>query len=347
MTAPTPPVDPPPWTGRDIAVSLFLLYVFWPLLSLQVLLHSGFLDWIYGPEVTALVRPRELSAEERESERTRIGILAGSAAATRLDAIEEDARRVAMIRVNVWSNVLAFPFQALTIPVVFYALSGVPAGRIGLTTRRLGRNILAGVGGWLLITPLVFVVYMLVLHLYNMANPDAVQEHALTRLARQGPSMVEWTLLVFSAVVAAPVLEETVFRGALQPWYAGFRRGGAAAMASAFGVAVVERQTQIVEACRHGGHGLLTAATPALFVLVMVPFYWSVARRPPRPESPALFGTALLFASLHASVWPTPVPLFVLGLALGAIMTRTGSLVGPIVLHGLFNAVTCVVLLFS
>ena len=84
---------------------------------------------------------------------------------------------------------------------------------------------------------------------------------------------------------------------------------------------------------------------PALFVLAMVPFYWSVARRPPRPDSAAVFGTALLFASIHAAVWPTPVPLFVLGLALGTLASRTGSLVGPMVLHGLFNAVTCVMLL--
>jgi membrane protease YdiL (CAAX protease family) len=41
------------------------------------------------------------------------------------------------------------------------------------------------------------------------------------------------------------------------------------------------------------------------------------------------------------------VPLFVLGLALGTLAARTGSLVGPMVLHGLFNGVTCVVLLFE
>lgn len=331
-------------------VALFLVYAFWPSLSLQLLLSCGFFDWFYGPEPMALVHRHEKlsreSADEKEATRARIGVLAGPAAA-RLDEIEEPARRVTMIRFNTWANVLAFPFEALTVPVVFYALSGVPPGRIGLTTRRLGRNVLAGVGGWLLITPLVFIVYMTVLYLYNMADPEAVQEHALTRLARQGPSAVEWTLLVFSAVVVAPVLEETVFRGVLQPWFAGMRHGGAAAMAAAFGVALVGRQSLLIDSLRNNGRGLLTAATPALFVLVMVPFCWSVARRPPRPESAAVFGTALLFASMHASVWPTPVPLFVLGLALGTIMARTGSLVGPMVLHGLFNAVTCVVLLFS
>jgi membrane protease YdiL (CAAX protease family) len=350
MTPPHPPAGPPAWTGRDIAIALFLLYVFWPSLSLQVLVSSGFLDRLYGPGMTALCRPHDDSAgpdaEAREADRTRVGLLAGPIAA-RLDVVEKEARRVAMIRVNAWANALAFPLEALTIPVVFYVLSGVPPGRLGLTTRRLGRNLLAGFGGWLLITPIVFTVNMAILHLYNLTDPDAIQEHALTRLARQGPSAAEWTLLFFSAVVAAPVLEETVFRGVLQPWFAGLRHGGATAVAVAFVVAVMSRQTQLVEAVRHGGQGLVTAAMPVVFVVVMVPFYLAVARRPPRPESAALFGTALLFGAMHSAVWPTPVPLFVLGLALGTLAARTGSLVGPMVLHGLFNGVTCVVLLFS
>lgn len=54
---------------------------------------------------------------------------------------------------------------------------------------------------------------------------------------------------------------------------------------------------------------------------------------------PAVFGTALLFGMLHVGVWPTPIPLFVLGLGLGWLAWRTQSLVGPIVLHALFNAV--------
>jgi membrane protease YdiL (CAAX protease family) len=43
-------------------------------------------------------------------------------------------------------------------------------------------------------------------------------------------------------------------------------------------------------------------------------------------------------------VWPTPVALFVLALGLGALAYRTQSLVGPVVLHGLFNGFNCLVL---
>jgi membrane protease YdiL (CAAX protease family) len=345
VTADPPPRnEPAPWTGRDIAVALFLVYIFWPALSLQLLQWSGFFGRIYGPDVVALCFPKAKGAEPPEATeavRTRLAFLAGPVAA-RLDAVEAEARRLAVIRLNAWTQAAAFPLQALTVPVVFFALSGVPPGRMGLTGRRLGRNLLAGTGAWILITPLVFGVHWAVLDLFHRADPDAVQEHALTRLALQGPTRTEWALLAFSAVVAAPVLEEMVFRGALQPWFAGLPNGGHVAMAAALLAALAMRQSQLAEASRRGGEGLLTAALPALFVLALMPFYLAVARRPPRPDSPAVFGTALLFASMHASVWPTPVPLFVLGLGLGALASRTGSLVGPMVLHGLFNAVSVV-----
>ena len=48
---------------------------------------------------------------------------------------------------------------------------------------------------------------------------------------------------------------------------------------------------------------------------------------------------------VHASVWPSPVPLFLLGLALGAVAVRTGGVLAGTVLHGLFNAVSLVYLL--
>jgi membrane protease YdiL (CAAX protease family) len=61
----------------------------------------------------------------------------------------------------------------------------------------------------------------------------------------------------------------------------------------------------------------------------------------------AIYGSAVLFASFHASVWPSPIPLFVLGLGLGWLAYRTQSLVAPIVAHALFNAVACIVLAFE
>lgn len=58
----------------------------------------------------------------------------------------------------------------------------------------------------------------------------------------------------------------------------------------------------------------------------------------------AIYGSAMLFAAFHSDAWPAPVPLFVMALVLGAIATRTQSLVGPIVYHALFNVVASIAL---
>jgi membrane protease YdiL (CAAX protease family) len=60
-----------------------------------------------------------------------------------------------------------------------------------------------------------------------------------------------------------------------------------------------------------------------------------------------VFGIAILWATVHSNAWPSPVPLFFLGLVLGWLARRTGSLVGPITLHALFNAIAAVQLALS
>lgn len=61
----------------------------------------------------------------------------------------------------------------------------------------------------------------------------------------------------------------------------------------------------------------------------------------------AIFGSAMIFAVFHSMVWPSPIPLFVLGLGLGLLAYRTQSLLAGIVLHSLFNTVACIVLIFA
>ena len=60
----------------------------------------------------------------------------------------------------------------------------------------------------------------------------------------------------------------------------------------------------------------------------------------------AWFGVSLLFALIHGSV-AIFIPLFVLALALTWLYEKTGSLLAPIVVHGLFNAVNLVLLIVA
>jgi hypothetical protein len=84
---------------------------------------------------------------------------------------------------------------------------------------------------------------------------------------------------------------------------------------------------------------------PVLFVLVMLAgagmLYWLSRSR----IALGIYATALLFGIIHVRVWPTPIPLFLLGLGLGYIAYRTQSVVPAIVTHATFNGVMVVVLL--
>ncbi len=61
----------------------------------------------------------------------------------------------------------------------------------------------------------------------------------------------------------------------------------------------------------------------------------------------SIYGSAMLWSMAHMAVWPSPIPLFLLGLGLGWLAYRTQSLIGCIVGHALFNTVACLTLYWT
>jgi membrane protease YdiL (CAAX protease family) len=307
-----------PWTGTELLIAVFLVFTFWPPAVYETLKFSGFYPWYYGPELVTTASKAEASS----------------------------VRQSAQYRLMLWALVLASPFQVLTYPLVFGVLSGTRPSQLGLTRRQFGRNVLRGVVGMVLLTPIVLGLYQLLQYLYARPGESPFEKHQLEILADQPLYPAEWFLLVLVATVCAPVLEEVTFRGVLQPWLAARAWGGHLAMALAWLMALVRRSEQLATAWGQGWRGVLGESAPVLFILGLVPIYLVVWWRSRTPVWPAIFGVATLFASVHASVWPSPVPLFLLALGLGHLAQRTQSLVGPIVLHGLFNGVSCIQLLW-
>jgi membrane protease YdiL (CAAX protease family) len=171
--------------------------------------------------------------------------------------------------------------------------------------------------------------------------------HPLTQAAGEGLAPAEWSLLIFAATVAAPVIEELLFRGLLQPWFASHKGGGYAAFGAAFAWAAYVCRDRVRAAWPLGVGPILDAAAPVLFVLSLLPILFIVVWRSRTPAGPAILGTAVLFAAIHSSVWPSPVALLLLALGLGGLAWRTRSLAGPILMHSLFNSVSVVRLLWS
>src|SRR5262249_55241457 len=135
----------------------------------------------------------------------------------------------------------------------------------------------------------------------------------------------ELVLIVVAAVVVAPVLEELLFRGVTQRWAARRPWGGLATMAGALLVSLFFSLERMGRALKPSAGPLEVPAllqafatfAPSLFVLAMFPGFLWVCRKARTPFGPALYGTSLFFATMHSSVWPSPVALFVLALGLG------------------------------
>lgn len=65
------------------------------------------------------------------------------------------------------------------------------------------------------------------------------------------------------------------------------------------------------------------------------------------PRGGAVPLSAAIFAAMHTGQGLAPVPLFLLGMVLGEMVGRTGSLVPALLLHTLFNAVSVALLLLG
>ncbi len=201
------------------------------------------------------------------------------------------------------------------------------------------RDIVWGILVWVPLTLATFAVYFAVLFIMESMGVEEAK-HPLTQLILAGDAR-DRILFVLSGSVVAPVLEEVLFRGLLVPWCLQRRYRPwivwAFAMLSAFAAS--------------GNPNAVSRFGPLLLMVVLGVCLFGISQlREVRPRFPvrsaaSIWSTAALFASFHSAVWPTPIPLFVLGLGLGWLALRTRSIVPAIVCHALFNTVSMVHLL--
>jgi membrane protease YdiL (CAAX protease family) len=201
---------------------------------------------------------------------------------------------------------------------------------------RVAKLTLIGIIGWAVITPLTFGVYLLTLWLFVQLGGE-VEQHPLSTTPPQ--TLTAAILLFAKACYLAPVFEELAFRRVLVPWAMGqsYRAWLILAASVPFAVARLFSPVPMIG--------------PAIFLVILVLGFvgvqyakWLIKRFPVRTAS-AIYSTSAFFAIVHSLVWPSPIPLFILGLGLGYLMVRTHSVWPCVVAHALFNAVSAVFLL--
>src|SRR5262249_49971437 len=149
---------PLPWTARQLLLAALVVFLhqFWVSLAVHVLFQCGFFDAFYGPDFVALARGTENSSE----------------------------RELAVTRMNLWAISLAFPFWAVSVAAAYRLIHGlVPdellsvhgregIGRPARNFSLFGRNILAGILAWAVLTPLALGVNWLVNFLYQRGGVE-------------------------------------------------------------------------------------------------------------------------------------------------------------------------------
>lgn len=264
-----------------------------------------------------------------------------------------------------WGPVVVDPALA----GVLLSLIALQGGRNPFPAQGWARNFVAGYLTWLLVTPVVYVVFVLATKGNEWLMDRPPDKHPLIPAVEQaGPW--GWVLLLLQTILLAPVVEELVFRGLLLPWLVQSRPKAPQTAVTlppilrptmilglAIGVAMLLHSGGLAKAMEAGDRReVANHLVPAAFFLILLPIDLFLPRvRPLRrflrirsvQHARAIWASSALFAAVHANVWPSPVPLFVLALGLGYLYLRTRTLIGPVVVHGLFNAVSAIYLLLG
>lgn len=217
----------------------------------------------------------------------------------------------------------------ILVPALVRLTSGAAPADFGIDFRRLKEPMAVGAVAALLMTPAVLAVQSLAIRIWP-PHKHPVEDMILEEFT---PAVA--LLAVLSTMILAPMIEELLFRGILQRWLTTMLSGRES---PSFSLDELQPVEQVADAWVEDA-----------------PYRPSASEfQPPKPapvsRSPGFSTTAILmtsycFAAMHLPQWPSPIGIFLLSLALGAVYQKTGSLIASITMHGVFNGFSTVGLL--
>ncbi|AMV39309.1 CPBP family intramembrane glutamic endopeptidase [Planctomyces sp. SH-PL62] len=248
-------------------------------------------------------------------------------------ADDEDAEEIAIQRsasiarrLMIW-NASYNGLFLLAFPWLFRLVSGAGFAALGFTTRRWTEQLQVGIVAGLLAAPVVYSIQFLAVKVFE------VRAHPIEKMLQASFDPALAILAMTSTIVLAPLAEEVMFRGVLQGWLTRVWND------------------QIPRLMRGGRQAQATPMAEGAVVGPTAPEILQTTVESPGPQAPnavcwpAVIVTSAVFAAVHGPQWPAPIALFVFSMVMGAVYQRTGSLLSAIVIHGLFNGCSTLLLI--
>jgi len=177
-------------------------------------------------------------------------------------------------------------------------------GGFGLSLKRPGRTMGQTVVYFVMVSGLTLITLQVTLLICKAVGFEEVQKHETLQRLMDHPPWRSTALLVVTAVIGAPLMEELLFRGIIQTYLIRFFGGTVGPM----------KPTSLY-------------GTDEVWANPAAGYRWL-----------GILITGVLFATTHAD-WQHQPALLVLGVCLGYIYERRRNLLIPILVHGLFNLI--------
>ncbi len=185
---------------------------------------------------------------------------------------------------------------------------------LGVQFGKIKSDIALGLVAFLAAAPLVYILQFILKQAYEIVVEEKAA-HPIEKMMLDNPSTGVLFWAFCTAVIAAPLVEEFLFRVILQGWLEkAFIRTKRFAAAQAAGEEVTEEQ--------------LTSQSPD------TTFMWQ-----------PIVLSSITFALPHAGHGPDPVPLFFLAMVLGYLYAKTHRILPGIVVHMALNGTSMLILM--
>jgi len=259
---------------------------------------------------------------------------------------DELSRQIDTARTRMLNTILFFPLVLLLLFNFLPRLCGARLYQLGLHLNRWKENFTLGVLGWVGIRPFCFIVLMIVMLPFWETLWGRSADHPMHTLLINDERISTWILVAIITCIIAPLKEEILMRGILQPYLIRNPMASDVLLVMSIVWAFSIMMTPGSGTDRGMGMG------PLFFVAAIAPGYYLFEKwMQPWIKEPGaakgIFVTSLIFAALHAAAWPQPIPLFFFSIGVGFLAYRTRSLIGPITTHVLFNLTTMIMLVLT